>query len=150
MMCVPLPFFHSFAGVLGGIAMTAMPFKLGIDSNKLIVQISIYTIIIFQVIPGFKYDVKLIAEAIKKHDCTNIMCTPTMVIDILDYLEKNKIELTSMKGVMIGGAPVPIEVALRISRVIPNCDDVRIGYGATELGIKLFYRFDWVFVHIIY
>jgi len=94
--------------------MTAMPFKL--------------------VIPGFKYDVKLIVEAIKKHECTHIMCTPTMVIDILDYLEKNKLELTSMRGVMIGGAPVPVEVTHRISRFIPNCDDIRIGYGATELG----------------
>jgi acyl-CoA synthetase (AMP-forming)/AMP-acid ligase II len=134
-MCVPLPFFHSFAGVLGGISMTAMPFKLGIHENKLIVEISIYTIIIFKVIPGFKYDVKLIVEAIKKHECTHIMCTPTMVIDILDYLEKNKLELTSMRGVMIGGAPVPVEVTHRISRFIPNCDDIRIGYGATELGI---------------
>jgi hypothetical protein len=68
-----LTFFHSFAGVLGGIAMTAMPFKLGIDSNKPILQISIYTIIIFEVIPGFKYDVKLITETIKMHECTNIM-----------------------------------------------------------------------------
>jgi len=57
-----------------------------------------------------------------------------MVIDMLDYLEKNNITLTSLKGTLIGGAPVPVEVAHRISRVIPGCDDVRIGYGATELG----------------
>ena len=38
-MCIPLPFFHAFAGVLGNISMTAVPFKSGnnlwLGSNKM-------------------------------------------------------------------------------------------------------------------
>lgn len=85
-------------------------------------------------IANVKYDVKLIVEAMAKHNCTHIIATPTQVIDIVEYLERNKLKLPSLRGALLGGAPVPVEVALRISRVIPSCDDVRIGYGATELG----------------
>ncbi|XP_054159206.1 putative acyl-CoA synthetase YngI [Oppia nitens] len=113
-MCIPLPFFHSFAAVLGNISMCGTPFK--------------------SVIPNLKYDVKLIVETMIKHECTHIIVTPTQIIDILNYVETNKLQIPSLKGTLIGGAPVPVEVAHNISRVIPSVDDIRIGYGATELG----------------
>lgn len=62
------------------------------------------------------------------------MATPTIMIDILDFVEKNGIKLPSLCGALLGGAPVPIDVALRIDKIIPSCYDVRIGYGATEFG----------------
>ena len=92
----------------------------------------------FVVIANVKYDVKLIVEAMKKHECTHIIATPTQIIDILDYLERNKLQLGSLRGALLGGAPVPVEVAHKICRVIPSCTDVRIGYGATEFGSPCF------------
>jgi len=89
------------------------------------------------VIPNLKYDVKLIVEAMIKHECTHIIATPTQVIDVLNFLERNKLQIPSLRGTLLGGAPVPVEVAHHISRVIPSVDDVRIGYGATELGLYL-------------
>lgn len=55
-------------------------------------------------------------------------------MDILNHVERNGLKITTLKSCLIGGAPVPVEVAHRISRTIPSCTDVRIGYGATEIG----------------
>jgi fatty-acyl-CoA synthase len=98
------------------------------------ILMSMILFILILVMPNFRYDVKMLVEAIKNEGGTHIMCTPTMIIDILNYVEKNQTSLPSLKGVIIGGAPVPVEVAHRIERVIPSAKDVRIGYGATELG----------------
>ena len=87
-----------------------------------------------KVIPNLKYDVKMIVDSIIKHNCTHVIVTPTQVMDILNYVERNGLKIKSLKGCLIGGAPVPIEVAHRINRTIPSCNDIRIGYGATESG----------------
>ncbi|CAG2180449.1 unnamed protein product [Oppiella nova] len=57
-----------------------------------------------------------------------------MIIDIMNYLEKSGQQLLSLKGLVIGGATVPREMAYRVLKLIPNCTDVRVGYGATEAG----------------
>jgi fatty-acyl-CoA synthase len=57
-----------------------------------------------------------------------------MIIDIMNYVEKNNIHIKSLKSVLLGGASTPVEVAHRVTRTIPSATDVRIGYGATELG----------------
>ncbi|CAG2115072.1 unnamed protein product, partial [Medioppia subpectinata] len=76
-MLIPLPFFHSFAAVLGNISMTAVPIK--------------------SVIANLKYDVKLIVESMIKHSATHIIVTPTMVIDILNFVEKNSLKLPALR-----------------------------------------------------
>ncbi len=84
---------------------------------------------------GYKYDVKSIVTAMKDHGCTHIMATPTMVMDILNYVEKNEVKLPELLGAILGGASVPVELTHRIRKIIPSLEDVRIGYGATELGL---------------
>lgn len=50
------------------------------------------------VLTGYKFDVKSVVDVIVKHSCTHIMLTPTMLIDILNYVEKNDVKITSLKG----------------------------------------------------
>ncbi|CAG2110220.1 unnamed protein product [Medioppia subpectinata] len=112
--CNPLPFFHAFGGILGNLGMCAFPFK--------------------NVIPHFKFNIKHMVDTIIKHECTYMLGTPTMVIDMLDYLETNKIRMDSLKGIGTGGSSMPIEVAHRARKIIPSCFDMRVAYGATEAG----------------
>ncbi|CAG2165243.1 unnamed protein product [Oppiella nova] len=100
--------------MLGNLGMCGVPFK--------------------NVIPNFFYNVKLVVNAINKHQCTYLIGTPTMIIDILDYLETNNIKLDSLKGINTGGSSMPINVAHRVHKIIPTCTDVRVAYGATEAG----------------
>ncbi|KAI2798943.1 Acyl-CoA synthetase member 2 mitochondrial [Blomia tropicalis] len=112
--CVPLPFFHSFAGVLGNITMAALPNQV--------------------VIPCMKYDVAQVVDSMKVNDVTHILATPTLAIDLLDYIKKNNVQLPKLKSLLAGGASVPIETAQQFVKTVPSCVDFRIGYGATETG----------------
>lgn len=69
-----------------------------------------------------------------KYNCTHLLATPTIMIDLLNFVEKNNIKLPSLYGAVLAGAPVPIDVALSVEKVIPSCQDLVIGYGATEFG----------------
>lgn len=84
--------------------------------------------------PCLKYDVAQLVESINKHSSTHILATPTLVIDILNYLKKTKIQVPTLKTVLAGGASVPVEIAHQFVELVPSCVDFRIGYGATELG----------------
>ncbi|CAG2105153.1 unnamed protein product [Medioppia subpectinata] len=144
-MLIPLPFFHSFAAVLGNISMTAVPIKSVIANLKYDVKLIVESmikhsathIIVTPTMPqtaGIEKYADRRRTSMIKHSATHIIVTPTMVIDILNFVEKNSLKLPALRSMLIGGAPVPVEVAHHIQRVIPSCDDVRIGYGATELG----------------
>ncbi|CAG2165242.1 unnamed protein product [Oppiella nova] len=86
------------------------------------------------IVANYKYNVKLIVEAMNKHECTYLYGTPTMIIDILNYVETTGNTLPTLKGLVTGGSPVPKEMAYRVLKIIPNCTDVRVAYGATEAG----------------
>ncbi|RWS18916.1 acyl-CoA synthetase family member 2-like protein, partial [Leptotrombidium deliense] len=91
-------------------------------------------VLICQVLTGFWFEVESVVKSIVRDKCTLIMGTPTMIIDILSYVEKNNVKIDSLKCALLGGAAVPAEVASKVQQVIPSCTDVRVGYGATELG----------------
>ncbi|KAI7697236.1 Acyl-CoA synthetase family member 2 [Sarcoptes scabiei] len=113
-VCVPLPFFHAFAGILGNllIAISSIPL----------------------VIPCLKYDVRQLAEAIEQHQATDVMVTPTLAIDLLTYSKEEKLKLPSLKSVIAGGASVPVELTQQFVDYFPNCDRFQIGYGSTEIS----------------
>ena len=62
------------------------------------------------------------------------MATPTLVIDLLNYLKKTNTKVPTLKGVISGGASMPVEIANQFVDNVKSCTDFRIGYGATELG----------------
>ncbi|RWS06862.1 acyl-CoA synthetase-like protein [Dinothrombium tinctorium] len=112
--CLPLPLFHSFAATLGSILMSCVPGTV--------------------VLPGYWFNTKAVVDSIIKNRCTVLLATPTIIIDILSYIKQSKIVIDSLKTIILGAASVPIEVAHEIQTVIPSATDIRIGFGATELG----------------
>jgi len=86
------------------------------------------------VLTGLRFDVKSVVKTLENCHCTHMLATPTLIIDMLNDVEKNNVKLPHLQAVMMGGMPVPIEVAKRVTRLIPSAQDVRVGYGATETG----------------
>ncbi|XP_027204187.2 LOW QUALITY PROTEIN: putative acyl-CoA synthetase YngI [Dermatophagoides pteronyssinus] len=113
--CLPLPFFHSFAGVLGNLMPLAFPES----------QI---------VIPFLKYNLREFVESIQKHNVSFLFATPTLAIDLFNYVARKNYQLPTLKAVLAGGAAVPEETVYQFKATIPSCTDFRIGYGATETG----------------
>jgi len=88
-----------------------------------------------------------VAESINTHKATHITATPTLVIDLLNYLTKHNLTLPSLVCCLAGGASMPVETAHQFVQQVPSCVDFRIGYGATELGpastgSRSFYTFE--------
>lgn len=113
-LCSPLPFFHAFAGVLGNLMILVS------DASLLL--------------PFTVYDIKTLVEAMNAHKSTLIYLVPTLAIDLLTYARKNNVEIPTLRGVMAGGASVPVEAIHQFLKVFPSCSDFRIGYGSTESG----------------
>lgn len=113
--CLPLPMFHIFAGVL--VALTTI-----VNPNGCTI-----------VFTGHKYNIKTIAEDIERYNCTQFTGTPTMLIDLLSYVEQTGMQLP-LKLCQIGGAPLLSEVFKKAYKIFPHLEDVRLGYGSTENG----------------
>lgn len=110
----PLPLFHIYAGVLTNMCVLV--------KNTTVVW------------TGHKYDMSVLIEAIKEHNCNLLTCTPTILIDMLSYITKNNVEIPSLKYVQTGGAACLPEVAERTVKVLPKLTCLRAGYGSTENG----------------
>lgn len=110
-----LPMFHIFAGVL-----TTLGPILG---NSKVVYSS------------YKYDIKAFVEAAIKHECNLSSLTPTIIIDLLTYIEQNKLQqVFPLRVLQSGGAALSPEIMARAFKVLPNLEDFRCGYGSTENG----------------
>lgn len=90
--------------------------------------------LILTVIPCLKYDVRQMVESINEHNVTHLFATPTLTIDLLNYLKKSKIAVPSLQGLLTGGASMPVEIAHQFVEAVTSITDFRIGYGATEIG----------------
>lgn len=111
---VPLPFFHSFAATFGCISAVAADFTM--------------------ISPSMRYNIDELVGAIRQHSASHMIATPTVVIDLKDYIQRKGVSLPSLRCVISGGASMPIETAKQFLRTVPSVSDFRIGYGATELG----------------
>lgn len=108
-----LPFFHIYAGVL-------LSFGPVFGDCQLISS-------------GHKYDVKTVLKATIEHKANITALTPTILIDMLSYIEANNLgDKIALKTVQSGGAYIPPEVVQRAFQVLKNLKEVRIGYGSTE------------------
>ncbi|KAI1280689.1 Medium-chain acyl-CoA ligase ACSF2, mitochondrial [Halotydeus destructor] len=112
--CIPVPLFHIFGMVYGSIMMT----KVGLPI----------------MLTGYKYNTKVVVDAMKQHGCTHIMMVPAMTVDIINYLEANKVDIPSLKAVITGSAPTPVQVAKKFVKVVPSAKQFLIRYGSTETG----------------
>lgn len=72
-----------------------------------------------------------IVQAIQQNQVTNSFGSPVLWKRIVDYCEDKALALPSIKRILMAGAPAPVELLDRLSRVLPN-GSVHTPYGATE------------------
>lgn len=109
-----LPMFHIFAGVLNALS--------PVVGNTTFV------------VASYKYDIKTYVESIIEHQANITTLTPTMLIDLLTYVEQNNHHDLPLKSVQPGGAPLPPELVSRSFKTLSQLEEVRCGYGSTENG----------------
>lgn len=110
-----LPMFHIFAGVLNMLA-----------------PIICNTTLVFA---GPQYDLRAYVDSMIKHQANLTTVTPTMLIDMLTYIETNKLQTQiTLKSIQSGGAALSSEVADRAFKVLPQLEEIKTGYGSTENG----------------
>lgn len=85
-------------------------------------------------LPG-RYDPADVLALIERHRVNRWNCVPTMVSRLLDHPEVAHYDLSSLKSISIGGAPVHAELMQRIKRELPSVSPrIPTGYGLTENG----------------
>jgi acyl-CoA synthetase (AMP-forming)/AMP-acid ligase II len=82
-----------------------------------------------------RYDPADVLESIERHKVTRWNAVPTMVSRLLDHPDVVRRDLSSLRSISIGGAPVHHELMRRIREELPNVSPrVPTGYGLTENG----------------
>ncbi len=84
------------------------------------------------VIKGF--DPKAVLETIEKERVTNINAAPVMILSMLDYPNLERHDLKSLRLLIYGASPMPVEILKRALSVFGNI--MTQNYGSTE-GIVL-------------
>ncbi|XP_016355391.1 medium-chain acyl-CoA ligase ACSF2, mitochondrial [Sinocyclocheilus anshuiensis] len=110
-ICLPVPMYHCFGSVGGGMVMAVHGITL--------------------VFPSTGYDGHANLVAIEKEKCTFVYGTPTMFIDMLSQPDLAKIDLSSVEGGISAGSPCPPEVIRKVINIM-GIKEMMIGYGTTE------------------
>jgi len=106
--CIPLPFFH-IAGA-------------GVAAGTVAASLTLHPLIAF--------DPLKMLQIISTERCNLLFAVPTMLIAMLQHPDFNNYQLSSLKFVSSGGAPVPISVMEQIKE--RTGADVAIIFGQTE------------------
>jgi acyl-CoA synthetase (AMP-forming)/AMP-acid ligase II len=85
--------------------------------------------------PRGRYDPAEVLALIEQHKVNRWNAVPTMVSRLLDHLDVPRRDLSSLKSISIGGAPVHAELMQRIRAGLPSVSPrIPTGYGLTENG----------------
>uniref|UniRef100_A0A3Q3LCV5 Medium-chain acyl-CoA ligase ACSF2, mitochondrial n=1 Tax=Mastacembelus armatus TaxID=205130 RepID=A0A3Q3LCV5_9TELE len=110
-ICLPVPLYHCFGSVGGGVCM-------GVHGTSLI-------------FPSAGYDGKANLAALESERCTFIYGTPTMYIDMVNQPDLAKYDLSSVEAGIMAGSPCPPEVVKNVISLM-GIKGIIIGYGTTE------------------
>lgn len=110
-ICVPLPLYHVFGMTTGNI--------LGMLSGSKVVH------------PSDAFDADAVLSAVEEERCSMLYGVPTMFIAELSTPGFAGRDLSSLRGGIIAGASVPIELMRRVMTDM-HMPEVVIGYGMTE------------------
>jgi acyl-CoA synthetase (AMP-forming)/AMP-acid ligase II len=87
------------------------------------------------VFPRGRYNPGEVLELVERHKVNRWNAVPTMVSRLLDRPEARRRDLSSLKSISIGGAPVHAELMQRIRTELPSVSPrIPTGYGLTENG----------------
>ncbi|SDE80067.1 Acyl-CoA synthetase (AMP-forming)/AMP-acid ligase II [Variovorax sp. CF079] len=82
-----------------------------------------------------RYDPAEVLAAIERNQVKRWNAVPTMVTRLLDHPDVPRRDLSSLKSISIGGAPVHAELMQRIRTQLPSVSPrIPTGYGLTENG----------------
>uniref|UniRef100_A0A8C5EEQ5 Medium-chain acyl-CoA ligase ACSF2, mitochondrial n=1 Tax=Gouania willdenowi TaxID=441366 RepID=A0A8C5EEQ5_GOUWI len=109
-VCLPVPMYHCFGSVLGGMCMAVHGVTL--------------------VYPSLGYNSTSNLQAIQMEKCNFVYGTPTMFTDMLSQ-DINKYDLSSIEAGIMAGSPCPPEIVKRLQKEM-NMKEITIGYGTTE------------------
>uniref|UniRef100_A0A665VVQ2 Medium-chain acyl-CoA ligase ACSF2, mitochondrial n=1 Tax=Echeneis naucrates TaxID=173247 RepID=A0A665VVQ2_ECHNA len=110
-ICLPVPLYHCFGSVGGSMCMAMHGISI--------------------IFPSAGYDGKASIRVLESERCTIVYGTPTMFIDMLNQLDSNKHDLSSVEAGIIAGSPVPQELVKKIISEM-GIQGITIGYGTTE------------------
>lgn len=79
-----------------------------------------------------RVDPTRIIRAVRDHQVTNTFGSPAIWKKVAAYSVSAKVELPSLRRILIAGAPVPPEVIEQLQKVMNPDADVHTPYGATE------------------
>ncbi|NWI19812.1 ACSF2 synthetase, partial [Crypturellus soui] len=108
---IPAPLYHCL-GSVGGCMVTALHGVSCIFSS-----------------PSFEGKAAL--EAVSREKCSYLYGTPTMFIDMLSQPDFNSYDLSSLRGGVIAGSPVPPEIMKMIITKM-HMPEIVVAYGTTE------------------
>ncbi|XP_032641009.1 medium-chain acyl-CoA ligase ACSF2, mitochondrial [Chelonoidis abingdonii] len=80
---------------------------------------------------SLSFEGKATLEAVAQEKCSHLHGTPTMFIDMLSQPDFDSYDLSSLRGGVIAGSPVPPEIMKKIITKM-NMRDIVVAYGTTE------------------
>ncbi|XP_050776461.1 medium-chain acyl-CoA ligase ACSF2, mitochondrial [Gopherus flavomarginatus] len=83
------------------------------------------------IFPSLSFEGKAALEAVAQEKCSLLHGTPTMFIDMLSQPDFDSYDLSSLRGGVIAGSPVPPEIMKKIITKM-NMRDIVVAYGTTE------------------
>uniref|UniRef100_A0A669Q3U3 Medium-chain acyl-CoA ligase ACSF2, mitochondrial n=1 Tax=Phasianus colchicus TaxID=9054 RepID=A0A669Q3U3_PHACC len=110
-VCIPAPLYHCLASV-GGCMVSALHGSSCIFSA-----------------PSFEGKATL--EAVSQEKCSFLHGTPTMFIDMLSQPDFDSYNLSTLRGGIIAGSPVPPEI-MRVISTKMHMPEILVAYGTTE------------------
>ncbi|XP_075950302.1 medium-chain acyl-CoA ligase ACSF2, mitochondrial [Anarhichas minor] len=110
-VCLPVPLYHCFGSVGGGLCMAVH----GIST----------------IFPSAGYDGKANLAALESERCTFIYGTPTMFVDMVSQQEVAKHDLSSVLSGVMGGSPCPPDLVKKVISVM-GIKEITVVYGTTE------------------
>ena len=78
-----------------------------------------------------KFDPVSVLELVQNERVTRLQMVPTMLIALINHPEFGKYDVSSVREVMMGGAPTNTALVEQVERKIPGCIAMG-GYGLTE------------------
>lgn len=79
-----------------------------------------------------RFDALACMAAIQRHRCTFFPAVPTMLQKLFNHPDAATHDLTSLRRIVTGGAPVPAAILARVHAFAGNRITVITGYGLTE------------------
>ncbi|NXT22610.1 ACSF2 synthetase, partial [Syrrhaptes paradoxus] len=83
------------------------------------------------IFPSPSFEGKATLEAVAREKCSFLHGTPTMFIDMLSQLESDSYDLSTLRGGIIAGSPVPPEV-MKMMITKMHMPEITVAYGTTE------------------